>query len=104
MNIHVKGPRVLVLPRPEPEQDPEALIHRAEAFQQNAPVTMGQVLQLGDEPTCPFCQKGRAFEVQVGDMVVFPPSTGEFVYVDDDRYLILDHRDISAVLTKEPGA
>jgi co-chaperonin GroES (HSP10) len=112
--IHVKGPRVLVRPR-DPEHTQEVgghdvvslgaseggLIERvALASEYRAPVTMGRVLQLGTEPVCPHCHKGRPFDVQVGDVIVFAPSAGEFVYFDDQRLIILNHTDIDAVLDR----
>lgn len=123
--IHVKGPRVLVLPR-----DPESVVDAASGHQvvtlgtsgdgiiervalasdYRPPVTMGRVLQVGTAPICPHCHKGRPFEVEVGDVIVFAPSAGEFVYleypgVDSTRFIILNASDIDAVLDRqEPAA
>lgn len=116
--IRVKGPRLLVLPR-----DPEPAVHAAGspdliltgvsesglvtaalAVDRNPPVTMGKVLQVGDEPICPHCHKGQRFEVQVGDVIVFPPSAGDMVYFDGQRYLILDHSQVSAVVERKATA
>lgn len=116
--IRVKGPRLLVLPRdPIPEvhaagspdlillgETDSGLVKAAPATQTYQPAVMGKVLQVGDEPCCPHCHKGVPFEVKVGDVVVFSPSAGDMVYFDDQRYLIIDHRDVSAVLTKEVAA
>ena len=99
MSIRVKGPRVLIRPAPEPEQDPEALIHRAEAYIRN-PVVMGIVVQLGDPQTCKFCGKGKPYDVAIGDGVAFKPSSGEFIYVDDVRFLILDVTQIEAIVER----
>jgi len=119
MNIRVKGPRVLVYPRPEQIEEhtdglpdtinlgqTESGLHLAAlAVDRRPPVTMGRVLQLGDNPICPHCHKGKAFDVQVGDVIAFAPSAGELFYVDDKRYLILNASDISAIVLpiKEPA-
>lgn len=114
MKIHVKGPRVLVQPR-DPDATIDASGHQvismgtsgdgliervALAADYRAPVTMGRVLQLGSAPICPHCQKGRPFDVQVGDVIVFAPSAGEFIYFDDQRLIILNATDIDAVVDR----
>ena len=103
MMIRVKGPRVLIRPAPEPEQDDDALIQRPEAYLRH-PVVMGRVEQLGDSQVCKYCGKGKPYEVQVGDVVTFAPSVGDFVYVDDERFLILNATDISAIVARKEAA
>lgn len=110
--IRVKGPRLLILPREPPAEVHEAgspdliltgasdggLITAAFATQRQPQPTMGKVLQVGTEAICPHCHKGKPCEVSVGDVVVFKPSAGEFVYFEDQRYLILPYEDVEAVM------
>lgn len=116
--IHVKGPRLLILPRdPQPEVHEDGspdliltgatesgLITAALAVDRQLPVTMGKVLQVGSDPICPHCRKGLRCEVAVGDVVVFPPSAGEMIYFDGQRLLILEMSHVSAIVERKVAA
>lgn len=112
--IRVKGPRLLVLPREAVAEVHEAgspdlilkgtteggLITAAFAAERQAQPVMGKVLQVGTEAVCAFCHKGQPCDVKVGDIVIFKPSAGDFVYFDNQRYLILPYEDVDAVMEK----
>ncbi len=92
------GTRILVKPAPNPDQTDSGL-HLVE---HRKPETSGVVARVPSHARCECPDCGHSYfrpsSVVVGETVVFSWQAGLEVFIDDERYLIIDEADIAAVL------
>jgi chaperonin GroES len=85
VTLAVRGDRVLVEPIDQSDQESDAGIVLIDAYR--PPDVMGTVVACG-----------AVREVQVGDVVLFPPSAGQVMTYEGRRYLVLVEDELIAVL------
>lgn len=94
-----------ILIRPEPTPDVTASgLHLVDHW---APENVGEVVATSTraDSHCPDCG-GRVFHampVKAGDTVVFPLEAGQELRIDGERFLLMKHTDLLAVLEPEPA-
>ena len=84
MTLTVRGDRVLVETVDQSTTEHASGIVSIEAYR---PDVMGTIVACGD-----------VRDVQVGDVVLFPPSAGQVLEYDGQRYLVLAEDELIAVL------
>lgn len=65
------------------------------------PRVLGTVEAVGRGSKCRICQSKTPSPVTEGDVVVFPYTAGETITLDDEDFLMIQSRDILAILSKE---
>lgn len=86
----------MVLIRPIASKRPQAgSIVLADYYQE--PDTTGQIVKLGDPLGCVDCGTPQR-DVALGDVVLFPPSAGEELEWQGERYLLLRESEIIATV------
>lgn len=91
------GARVLVTP--DPPKRRSALLETVEYA--TPPETSGEVVGVGKRFLCEGCQALRPVTLRPGDRVLFPPTAGQDVRIGEKTYIILDERDVLAVVGQE---
>ena len=96
--IQPLGDRILIKPESNPTET-ESGLHLVE---HRKPETMGEVVKVPERIgyDCSECghRLYRVSEVQVGDTVIFSWTSGQEVFIDDERYLLMRESDIMGVL------
>ena len=94
------GARVLVKPQ-EPEDVTDSGLVMVRDYAE--PDVIGIVLRLGlhAASVCPECGHVETCPVSEGQTVVFPPTSGQAVVIDGERYLMVPTRDLLAILEDE---
>ena len=95
MNINTLGERVVVKPFPQEEVTKSGIVIPDTASKEKP--QQGEVLAVGSGKTLENGQK-VPLEVKVGDKVIFSKYAGTEVKLDDQELLILNERDIHAVI------
>jgi chaperonin GroES len=92
------GDRILIRPEANPDMT-ESGLHLVE---HRKPETMGEVVTVPERigHDCPECGHAlyRVSSVKAGDSVIFSWSSGQEIYINDERYLLMREADILAVL------
>ena len=92
------GDRVLIKPDANPTET-ESGLHLVE---HRKPETMGTVIETSARVhvECPNCGHdcSRSPAVMAGDTVLFSWQSGQEIFLDDERYLLMREDDILAVL------
>lgn len=81
--LQVRGPRVLIRAEDQRETTTESGLI---AVRQESPSVIGTVIAVGE----------RVIDVNLGDVVLFPPEAGQVMDLDGDRYLVLEEDEIIA--------
>lgn len=90
-----------VLVRPistEPAKSESGLVQLADYY--HVPDTSGEVIAVAETFRCEDCGAERAPGVEVGDVVIFPPSAGDLVEFGCERYLVIRDTDVLAVVSE----
>lgn len=92
------GDRILI----RPEANPETTDSGLRLVEHRKPETMGEVVTVPERigHDCPECghKLYHVAAVQVGDTVIFSWQSGQEIYIDDERFLLMRESDILAVL------
>lgn len=86
--LQVHGQRVIVKTEDQSVTERASGLVTVESY---APDVIGTVIACADR-----------LDVVVGDVVIFPPSAGQILIWESERYLVLDPDDIIAVYEPEP--
>jgi chaperonin GroES len=95
MNIRPLGDRVVVKPLAQEEKTKSGIVIPDTAAKEKP--QQGEVLAVGSGRTLENGQK-VPLEVKVGDRVIFSKYAGTEVKLDNEEVLILNERDIHAVI------
>lgn len=95
MNIRPLGDRVVVKPLAQEEKTKSGIVIPDTAAKEKP--QQGEVLAVGPGRTLENGQK-VPLEVKVGDKVIFSKYAGTEVKLEDEEVLILNERDIHAVI------
>ena len=95
MNIRPLGDRVVVKPLAQEEKTKSGIVIPDTAAKEKP--QQGEVLAVGSGRTVENGQK-VPLEVKVGDKVIFSKYAGTEVKLDNEEVLILNERDIHAVI------
>ncbi|MGI6606847.1 MAG: co-chaperone GroES [Peptococcia bacterium] len=95
MNIRPLGDRVVVKPLAQEEKTKSGIVIPDTAAKEKP--QQGEVLAVGSGRTLENGQK-VPLEVKVGDKVIFSKYAGTEVKLDNEEVLILNERDIHAVI------
>jgi co-chaperonin GroES (HSP10) len=87
--LGVRGNRVLVKPEDQSVTERDSGIVTIEHY---APEVIGTIVACGD-----------VVDVKVDDVVLFPPSAGQVVEHENERYLVLTEDELIAVLEETHG-
>lgn len=96
LKLHPIGGKILVLPEKQ-EEKTKSGIYLPETASKEKP-QKGEIVALGSGKVTPE-GKVVAFNVKVGDKVIFKKYSPDSVEVDDEEYLIMEEEDILAVLS-----
>lgn len=99
LNLTPKAGMLLVKPlTPKPATSASGLIEIADVY--TPPETSGIVVQMAERFVCPDCGGARESEVNVGDCIVFAPSTGDELTWQGERYLLVPESQVLATLSE----
>jgi chaperonin GroES len=90
----VLGDRVLIEPIAQPTVTESGIV----LVETLPPEQMGTVRRIGHGPACPDCGAVCASEVQVSDVVVFPPSAGQELVIEGTRYVLVRADEVLGVV------
>lgn len=99
MNLQLTPKTGMLLVKPiqhQPAKSESGLIQLADVYHE--PETSGEIVAMAERFICPDCGAGRASELSVGDVVVFPPSAGDELDWQGERYLIVPESAVLAVV------
>ena len=88
IELAVRGPRVLVQMADQSEYEQASGIITIQAHE---PGVIGTVIACGD----------RVTDVQVNDVVLFPPGAGQEMDFNGERYLVLDEDEVLLIWDHE---
>lgn len=66
----------------------------------DTPDTSGEVVGVAETFRCEDCGAERTPSVDVGDVVIFPPSAGDVCEFQGTRYLVIRDTDVLAVVAE----
>lgn len=94
-----KAGMLLVKPiQHQPAKSESGLIQLADVYHE--PETSGEVIALAERFVCEDCGAGRESDLNVGDVVVFTPSTGDELEWQGDRYLLIPEAAVLGVVVE----
>lgn len=99
LQIIPKSGTVLVRPiAVQPAKSASGLIQLADVYY--APETTGEVIALPEHTPCPECGTGRPSDFAVGEVIVFPPSAGDEIEWQGERYLLVPEASVLGVVVE----